>query len=61
MGEEAEVVSILDASRCPKCGEPEPVLGFGLAGGGYGPYALCNNADCDWFVKMPAEEDEGDG
>jgi len=33
---------------CPKCGG-EITFGFGLAGGGYGPYWLC--LVCDWFHK----------
>jgi len=48
---------------CPKCGG-KVSFGFGLAGGGYGPYYMCMGDDeenfgegCDWFVKerLPPE------
>ena len=35
---------------CPKCGS-EVLAGYGLAGGGMGAYEVCNNGDCDFFVK----------
>lgn len=35
---------------CPKCGAPT-LDGFGLAGGGYGPYTYCENDGCDYFDK----------
>lgn len=44
---------------CPKCGEPT-VEGFGLAGGGYGPYEYCETPDCGHFQKwdaMPEDEE----
>ncbi len=37
-------------TTCPKCGGAL-VDGFGLMGGGYGPYAFCDGDDCDYFVK----------
>lgn len=30
--------------RCPECGAAT-ILGFGLAGGGYGPYVVCDECD----------------
>ena len=46
--------------RCPKCGG-EITFGFGLAGGGYGPYWLCLTDDCDFFEKTQAEREPNDG
>jgi hypothetical protein len=34
-------------------------MGFGLAGGGYGPYAYCIADDCGYFEKWPEHDDEG--
>lgn len=36
--------------RCPRCGA-ELWLGYGLAGGGFGPYSSCTSDDCDYFAK----------
>ncbi len=41
---------------CPKCGEPT-YSGFGLAGGGYGPYAYCTAEGCDYFEKWQEMDD----
>lgn len=41
---------------CPKCGS-ELAMGFGLAGGGYGPYEYCTNDKCIQFTKWQ-EHDE---
>ena len=38
---------------CPECGEAT-VMGFGLAGGGYGEYVFCG---CGFFSKV---QDKGD-
>lgn len=47
-----------EPEACPKCGEPV-VLGYGLMGGGCGPYRLCENAECDYFEKeQDRDEDE---
>lgn len=35
---------------CPKCGSPL-VVGFGLAGGGFGAYSYCSKEGCDHFDK----------
>lgn len=43
-------MSDLSAQTCPLCGGPVE-LGFGLAGGGYGPYIYCVVGDCEWFYK----------
>lgn len=40
---------------CPKCGT-ETQFGFGLAGGGYGPYVACMNDACDFFAKRQSDE-----
>jgi len=33
-------------------------MGFGLAGGGYGPYEFCTNPECDHFTKWQEHADE---
>lgn len=40
---------------CPKCGA-ELLNGFGLAGGGYGPYVMCSADGCDYFDKTQVRE-----
>jgi ribosomal protein S27AE len=35
---------------CPRCGA-SLWHGFGLAGGGYGPYSSCTSDECDFFTK----------
>jgi hypothetical protein len=36
--------------KCPRCGS-DIYHGYGLgSGGGFGPYAVCEN-DCGWFFK----------
>lgn len=43
----------LTPEQCPKCGGPV-VQGYGLAGGGIGPYRYCeSDTDCDFFEKEP--------
>jgi hypothetical protein len=42
---------------CPKCGSPTE-YGFGLAGGGYGPYVYCSSENCDFFEKTFMADDE---
>jgi hypothetical protein len=55
---EEENLGIFTSGKCPKCGGPVYV-GFGLAGGGYGPYQLClNEDDCDYFHKEQEEVEE---
>lgn len=45
----------LDTKRCPKCGG-EVERGFGLMGGGYGPYVFCtSDNECDWMFKKQEE------
>jgi len=39
-----------DGMRCPKCGD-ELIAGFGLLGGGYGPWIVCNNPGCGFTKK----------
>lgn len=33
-------------------------MGYGLAGGGIGPYIYCTNVKCDYFVKFQDPEME---
>lgn len=40
---------------CPKCGT-ETIFGFGMAGGGYGPYVACDSDTCDFFAKRQSQE-----
>ena len=40
---------------CPKCGS-ETEMGYGLAGGGIGPYVFCSNTECDYFEKFQDAE-----
>lgn len=40
--------------KCPECGGPLS-FGYGLMGGGIGPYVLCVDDDCDWMEKRPEE------
>jgi uncharacterized protein (DUF983 family) len=35
---------------CPRCSSTKLYQGFGLAGGGYGPYVDCGR--CGWFAKL---------
>lgn len=42
---------------CPKCGS-KLEMGFGLAGGGYGPYEYCTNDKCNHFTKWQEHDDE---
>lgn len=32
---------LIQSDRCPKCLSTNLEMGFGLAGGGYGPYSFC--------------------
>lgn len=34
---------LAQSNRCPKCLSTNLEMGFGLAGGGYGPYSYCHN------------------
>ena len=45
--------------RCPKCGD-EVLVGYGLMGGGIGPYKLCDNEKCDFFEKVQEPIEESD-
>jgi hypothetical protein len=48
----------IEKDPCPKCGT-QVIYGYGLMGGGIGPYRLCPNDDCDFFEKtQDAEETE---
>lgn len=44
---------------CPKCGG-ELDIGYGLAGGGVGPYVYCSRDECDFFEKFEEVEDVDD-
>lgn len=39
---------------CPKCGE-QLIMGFGLAGGGYGPYTCCPSGCVEGFSKFQSD------
>jgi hypothetical protein len=49
-------------SICPKCGS-KTMFGYGLAGGGMGPYVVCDGllgvGGCDFFKKKvkPSEKE----
>jgi hypothetical protein len=45
-----------DFLHCPKCKQPV-VMGYGLAGGGIGPYWACETDECDFFYKKQDSED----
>lgn len=53
---DAQVPIPPEGPPCPKCGAPT-VDGFGLAGGGYGPYTYCENDKCDYFDKTHLPDD----
>lgn len=40
---------------CNKCGK-EMAMGYGLAGGGVGPYFFCEAEGCDGFQKFQDPE-----
>lgn len=42
-----------EGEKCPHCGGPTEV-GFGLAGGGYGPYTFCKK--CEVVTSKSADE-----
>src|SRR5882672_2540213 len=45
---------------CPKCGA-ELEMGYGLAGGGMGPYMYCSNERCNFLQKFQDPEMETEG
>lgn len=49
--EAGTTVEEIKTDTCPQCGD-EVAGGYGLAGGGMGPYVFCLNDDCDYFVKQ---------
>ncbi len=49
-----DVPQIALCAICPTCGTPTED-GFGLAGGGYGPYVFCPVEGCGYFAKMQVE------
>lgn len=42
---------------CPECGA-KTQFGFGLMGGGYGAYVLCEEDGCEFFAKRQSEDGE---
>ncbi len=48
-----EAASLPEA--CPTCGKPTE-YGYGLMGGGLGPYVLCSGDECDFFAKQQEKE-----
>jgi hypothetical protein len=50
----------LSTEKCPKCGSGT-MMGFGLMGGGYGPYVMCDgelSQTCDWMHKEQSKDNE---
>lgn len=45
-----------ETEKCPKCGA-DVDYGYGLAGGGIGPYRYCHGDDCDYFEKTQDQDD----
>jgi hypothetical protein len=41
---------------CPLCGG-QTTFGYGLMGGGMGPYVFCTEGDCDYFEKSQDTDD----
>lgn len=39
-----------EGARCPECGDGL-LPGFGMLGGGYGPYVVCNASECGFLRK----------
>lgn len=46
-----------DIEVCPWCGSYID-LGFGIAFGSYGTYAVCMSDDCEWFHTEPEFTEE---
>jgi hypothetical protein len=50
---------------CPRCGSGT-IGGFGLMGGGYGPYVMCDGErddasvgmECSWMYKEQSKDNE---
>ena len=51
-----ELPEVGDIAACPHCGGQEFSMGFGLAGGGYGIYEICDA--CCMVVSKTQESDE---
>lgn len=54
-----EQISEVLLSNCPHCGtETQP--GFGLAGGGYGPYVYCPSETCHkgYMAKIRLDDED---
>lgn len=47
------------ADRCPKCSS-HVMRRYGMTGGGLGPYTLCANGDCTYFLKQGATTPDDD-
>jgi hypothetical protein len=45
----------MSSGPCPKCGS-KTEMGYGLAGGGIGPYVFCTREGCDHFEKFQDPE-----
>lgn len=44
-----------EIEKCPICG-CRVTGGFGLAGGGYGPYRYCERVGCRFWIKRQSED-----
>jgi hypothetical protein len=51
-------VPIPVGETCPACGQQTLFGGFGLAGGGYGSYVMCDAPACGHFEKWQCADDE---
>lgn len=57
----SELATVRAGGKCPEC-DGRLEFGFGLAGGGYGPYVFCGGRDedgagaCDFFLKEQSDE-----
>jgi hypothetical protein len=45
------------SDRCPLCGSKELGTGYGLMGGGIGPYEFCLKESCEYFRKEQDRQD----
>lgn len=45
-----------EEDECPRCNKKTLVHGFGLCGGGYGPYSYCTDEACGYFEKTQIDE-----
>lgn len=44
------MAKVIDVDVCPKCGAGV-IHGYGLMGGGMGPWVICETDSCTFFMK----------